>query len=72
MNECSISSDRKTLKVVNMLNEKNTYYYLIPQSKEELVVTAVLIPTVSILSGTFVLVNNTYNFGEEKIRCSSF
>lgn len=63
-NECSISSDKQTLKIVNVAEDTKTYY-----SVSGIILTPILIPTSAIVSGTYVLVNNAYNLGEEMISC---
>ena len=63
-NQCSISSDKQTLKLVNVAEETETYY-----SITGIILTPIIIPTSAIVSGTYVLVNNAYNLGEETIIC---
>lgn len=60
VNECEISSDRKTLKIVNGFEETNTYYSISG---------LLLVPISGVVSGTYVAINNIYHFGEEKIVC---
>ena len=62
---CEISSDRLTLRVIDVAQSTNSYY-----SIEGLILTPIVVPTTALLSGVFVLVNNIYNIGEEKIVCS--
>lgn len=62
--KCKISGDMKTLKVVNVAKETNSYY-----SVSGVLLSPVLIPTSAILSGTYVLVNNIYHLGEERYQC---
>jgi hypothetical protein len=61
---CEISTDRLTLKVIDVAKETNSYY-----SVEGYFVSPILVPTTVILSGAYVLVHNTYRLGEEKIVC---
>ena len=61
-NHCEISSDRKTLKVINAATVSNSYYSISG---------LFLYPITGIVSGVYVAVNNIYNYGEEKIKCSS-
>lgn len=63
-NKCEISTDRLTLRVINVAEETDSYY-----SIEGYVLTPILLPATAIISGAFVLVNNVYNLGEEKIVC---
>ena len=62
--ECEISSDRKTLRVMNVAKETDTYY-----SVEGIAATPILYPTTAIVSGIYVAINNSYNVGEEKLVC---
>ncbi|MBE1298839.1 MAG: hypothetical protein GJ680_02865 [Alteromonadaceae bacterium] len=62
VNRCEISSDRKTLKVINGFDDANTYYS---------VSGLVLVPISGIISGTYVAINNIYHLGEEHIICGS-
>jgi hypothetical protein len=59
-NKCEISSDRKTLKVIDLAKETNSYYS---------VSGIFLFPVTGVISGTFVAVNNIYHLGEETIVC---
>jgi hypothetical protein len=59
-NRCEISSDRKTLKVIDLAKETNSYYSISGM---------VLLPITGVVSGTFVAVNNVYHLGEEAIVC---
>lgn len=61
---CGISSDRKTLRVFNIAKETNTFY-----SIEGIVATPILLPTTAILSSIYVVANNIYNIGEQKLVC---
>lgn len=61
-NRCEISTDRKTLKVIDAAKGSNSYYSISG---------VILFSMVGIVSGTYVAVNNIYNYGEEKIICSS-
>ena len=63
---CELSIDRKTLKVVNVAEETNSYY-----SIEGYMLSPILIPTSFILSASYVLVNNIYHHGQQKIHCVS-
>jgi len=62
--KCEISSDKKTLRVLDIAKETNTYY-----SIGGLVATPILVPTTAMISGIYVAVNNVYHKGEEKIVC---
>jgi hypothetical protein len=60
VNRCEISSDRKTLKIINGYEETNTFYSISG---------LVLIPISGVVSGTYVAINNVYNLGQERIVC---
>lgn len=60
VNKCEISTDRKTLKIVNGFEESNTYYSISG---------LLLIPITGVVSGTYVAINNIYHIGEEAIVC---
>ena len=62
--QCGLSTDKKTLKVVN-LNDGGTAFY---EWQDELF-AIISIPTSAIISGTYVLVNNIYHIGEKQIKC---
>lgn len=62
VNKCEISSDRKTLKIVNAFKETNSYYSISG---------LVLLPITGIVSGGYVAINNIYHLGEEQIVCGS-
>ena len=64
IHKCQISGDMKTLKIVNVAKETNSYY-----SVSGVLLSPILIPTTAILSGTYVLVNNIYHLGEERYKC---
>ena len=61
---CEISTDRMTLKVIDLAKETNSYY-----TAEGYLVSPILVPTTAIVSGAYVLVHNTYYYGKEKIVC---
>jgi hypothetical protein len=58
--KCEISSDRKTLRIVDVAKETNSYYSISGM---------VLLPVSGVVSGVYVAINNVYNLGEEKIVC---
>jgi hypothetical protein len=59
-NKCEISSDRKTLKVIDLAKGTNSYYSISG---------LFLYPLSAAVSGTYVAVNNIYHYGEETIVC---
>ena len=62
--KCELSTNKKTLKVVDVAEETNSYY-----SVSGILLSPILVPTTALISGTYVLVHNTYNLGEEVIKC---
>jgi hypothetical protein len=62
VNKCEISSDRKTLKIINGFEDTNTYYSISG---------LLLIPITGVVSGAYVAINNIYHLGEERIVCGS-
>ena len=60
VNKCEISSDRKTLKIINAYEDTNTYYSISG---------LLLIPITGVVSGTYVAINNIYRLGEEAVVC---
>lgn len=62
VNKCEISSDRKTLKIINGFEDTNTYYSISG---------LLLIPITGVVSGAYVAINNIYHLGEETIVCGS-
>ncbi|MCJ8319522.1 MAG: hypothetical protein MJK12_07800 [Colwellia sp.] len=63
--ECKLSSDMKTLQVVDVAAESNSYY-----SVTGILLSPILIPTTAIVSGVYVLVNNVYHLGQERFNCA--
>ena len=63
---CQLSSDKKTLKVIDVAKETNTFYNV-----SGIILLPILVPTSAIISGTFVLINNIYHYGEGKIVCET-
>jgi len=61
-NKCQISSDRKTLKVIDAAKDTNSYYSISG---------LLLVPITGVISGVYVAVNNVYHLGEEKIVCGN-
>ena len=62
INRCEISSDRLTLRVVDLTKKTNSYLYYTIDGLW-------LVPLTGTVSGTFVAVNNIYNIFEEKLVC---
>lgn len=61
---CELSTDKKVLKVIDVAEATNTYYDVVG-----LALSPILVPTTAIVSGAYVLINNTYHLGEEAIKC---
>lgn len=64
--KCELSTNMKVLKIVDVAEETNSFY-----SVGGLILSPILIPTSAIISGTYVLVNNTYHLGEKKVKCGT-
>lgn len=64
--KCDIPTSRKELKLINVAKETNTFY-----SITSLVSSPILIPTTALLSGSYIIINNTYYFSKEHFMCSS-
>ena len=62
VHKCEISSDHKTLRVVDLAKETNSYYSVFGTG-------LVLVPLTYAVSGTYVAINNVYHLGEEKFVC---
>ncbi len=60
VNKCEISSDRKTLKIINGFEDTNTYYSISG---------LLLMPITGVVSGAYVAINNIYHIGEEAVVC---
>ena len=60
VSKCEISSDRKTLRILDISKETNSYYSLSG---------VFLVPLTGVVSGVYVTVNNIYYLGKEKIVC---
>ena len=61
-NKCEISSDRKTLKMINGFEYTQTYYSISG---------LILLPITGVVSGVYVTINNIYHIGEEAIVCGT-
>jgi hypothetical protein len=62
VNKCEISSDRKTLKIINGFEDTNTYYSISG---------LILLPITGVVSGAYVAINNIYHLGEEAVVCGT-
>lgn len=64
IDKCETSSKRKELVVVDVVEETNSYF-----SISSFLMSPITVSVTGILSGSYVVVNNTYHFGEELVRC---
>ena len=62
VNKCEISSDRKTLKIINGFEDTQTYYSISG---------FILLPITGVVSGVYVAINNIYHLGEEVFFCGA-
>jgi hypothetical protein len=62
--DCKMSLDKKTLKVVNLLDGDTSFY----EWNDEFL-SIVTMPTSVVLSGVYTVVNNVFYVGEKVIRC---
>jgi TATA-box binding protein (TBP) (component of TFIID and TFIIIB) len=61
---CEISSDKKTLKIVNLADKTNSFFTI-----ENMVMSPITVLTTGIVSASYVAVNNIYYLGEKEIKC---
>jgi len=64
--QCALSTDKKTLKVVNLMKGDTSFY----EWNDEFL-SIITMPTSAVVSSVYVAVNNVYHFGEKKIKCGS-
>ncbi|WP_131811853.1 hypothetical protein [Paraglaciecola hydrolytica] len=64
--QCALSTDKKTLKVVNLLEGDTSFY----EWNDEFL-SLITIPTSAIVSTVYVAVNNVYHIGEKQIKCGN-
>ncbi|WP_371194439.1 hypothetical protein [Glaciecola sp. SC05] len=62
--KCELSSDKKVLKLVNLLENDTSFYAWTDET-----LALISVPTSAILSASYVLVNNVYHIGERTIKC---
>jgi len=63
--QCGLSTDKKTLKVVNLMKGDTSFY----KWNDEFL-SIITLPTSAVLSSVYVAVNNVYHIGEKQIKCS--
>ncbi len=64
--QCGLSSDKKTLKIVNLTDGDASFYRW-----HDEVFSIISMPSSAIVSSVYVAVNNIYHIGEKQIRCSN-
>ena len=64
--QCGLSTDKKTLKVVNLLKNDTSCY----EWNDEFL-SIITMPTSAVVSSVYVAVNNVYHFGEKQIKCGN-
>lgn len=64
--QCGLSTDKKTLKVVNLMDGDTTFY-----AWSDEMLSALTMPTTAIINGVYVAVNNVYHYGEKIIKCGN-
>tara|TARA_R110001583_G_scaffold30449_2_gene105224 strand:- start:1678 stop:1956 length:279 start_codon:yes stop_codon:yes gene_type:complete len=64
-NSCSMSTNKKYLKVVNLNDNSSTFY-----EWQDEVFAIVTVPTSAIVSGIYVAINNVIYIGEKLIKCN--
>ena len=63
---CGITHDKKTLKLIDVAKESQTYYDI-----GGLVLSPILIPVTAILSATYIATDEIYQYGKQMIVCRS-
>jgi hypothetical protein len=64
--QCGLSTDKKTLKVVNLMDGDTSFY----EWNDE-ISSIITMPTSAVISSVYVAVNNIYYFGETQIKCGN-
>jgi len=64
--QCGLSTDKKTLKVVNLMDGDTSFY----KWNDEFA-SIITLPTSAVISSVYVAVNNIYHIGEKQIKCSN-
>ncbi|MGJ8678915.1 hypothetical protein [Paraglaciecola sp.] len=64
--QCGLSTDKKTLKVVNLMDGDTSFY----EWNDE-ISSIITMPTSAVVSSVYVAVNNIYHFGEKQIKCGN-
>ncbi len=60
---CPTTSQRQTLRMVNVLEESRT------DGLGLWLASPVVVPVTAVVSGVYVAANNTYNAAEERLKC---
>ena len=64
--QCGLSTDKKTLKVVNLMKGDTSFY----KWNDEFL-SIITMPSSAVVSSVYVAVNNVYHFGEKQIKCGN-
>ncbi|WP_286272713.1 hypothetical protein [Thalassotalea hakodatensis] len=64
--KCGLSTDQKTLKVVNLMEGDTSFY-----AWNDEFFSIISMPTSAVVSGVYVAVNNVYHAGEKTIKCGT-
>lgn len=62
--QCGLSTEMKVLKIVSLTDGDASFY-----AWNDDILAVLTVPTTAVISGTYVLVNNTYHIGERLIKC---
>lgn len=63
--ECALSTDKKYLKIVNLLDGDTSFY-----AWNDEMLSVITMPGSAIISSVYVTVNNIYHIGEKTIKCN--
>ena len=63
--QCGLSTEMKILKLVDLTDGDTSFY---EWNAEALAI--ITVPTSAIISGSYVLINNTYHIGEKWVKCN--
>ncbi|BDY04465.1 hypothetical protein [Ferrimonas sp. YFM] len=66
LDKCETSSKRKELAVVDVVEGTNSYF-----SVSGFLLSPLTVSVSALLSGSYVVVNNTYHYGEEVLVCET-
>lgn len=63
--QCYLSSNQKYLKVVDLTDGDTSFY-----DWQGEIIGVITMPTSAVISASYVVVNNVFNFGEKLIKCN--